>query len=360
METKMNTEKKERLGYIDILKGIGIFFVVLGHTNRIEESWLQWIYSFHMVLFFLVAGYLYGTERQKTDRVPVLWKKYAKNVLVPYFWFSLLAITWDAVGIFLDPMQYSADGMKEKIEDFFSLYGISVLWFLPAYFIAVVSYRLLRTKIRYLFSLILCIGMAAVYVLISFVPDYVAGRELAVDVFCLKLAFAIWRGIFCMLFVALGEGVSLLLQKLEDKKLLGFMLGVACLGLGSLAGMVNSMTSLRYLQLGNVALFVVSGVGITAGLLMLCRWYGECGPIEFIGKNSLIILVTHLDLRVMNLATKCSDKMFVLFDNNFIKNVTMALVILLLEGILIVVINRYFYFVLGKRKRVVMKKQKDA
>ena len=45
----------ERKDYIDYIKGIGIFLVIIGHTG--SYFW-GWIYSFHMGLFFWTAGYV--------------------------------------------------------------------------------------------------------------------------------------------------------------------------------------------------------------------------------------------------------------------------------------------------------------
>ena len=47
----------ERYTWIDCIKGIGIFLVVLGHIYK--DNYIgQWIYSFHMPLFFMLSGYL--------------------------------------------------------------------------------------------------------------------------------------------------------------------------------------------------------------------------------------------------------------------------------------------------------------
>lgn len=66
-------EKKERVVFIDVLKGFAIICVVLGHivdgyykSNLYPEQnnffWMLFviIYSFHMSLFFMLSGYLYG------------------------------------------------------------------------------------------------------------------------------------------------------------------------------------------------------------------------------------------------------------------------------------------------------------
>jgi fucose 4-O-acetylase-like acetyltransferase len=44
-----------RVGWIDFCKGIGIFLVVLGHILR-DVIAVDYIYSFHMPLFFFLSG----------------------------------------------------------------------------------------------------------------------------------------------------------------------------------------------------------------------------------------------------------------------------------------------------------------
>ena len=47
----------ERLAIFDILKGIGILLVIVGHTFMKEIG--PYILAFHMPLFFIVAGYFF-------------------------------------------------------------------------------------------------------------------------------------------------------------------------------------------------------------------------------------------------------------------------------------------------------------
>ena len=47
----------ERDYAFDIMKGIGIFLMVAGHTLGPESILHNYIYAFHMPLFFLIAGY---------------------------------------------------------------------------------------------------------------------------------------------------------------------------------------------------------------------------------------------------------------------------------------------------------------
>ena len=47
-------EKKNRISWCDIYKGIVIILVVVGHATG---KFNQYIYQFHMAAFFLILGY---------------------------------------------------------------------------------------------------------------------------------------------------------------------------------------------------------------------------------------------------------------------------------------------------------------
>lgn len=49
----------ERIGYIDTAKAVGIILVFMGHcSNVVSIPYLHnFIYSFHMPLFFVLAGW---------------------------------------------------------------------------------------------------------------------------------------------------------------------------------------------------------------------------------------------------------------------------------------------------------------
>ena len=52
---------KERNLTLDIVKGIGIALIVLGH---IDNAAVNFIYLFHVSLFFIVSGYLFNPEKK--------------------------------------------------------------------------------------------------------------------------------------------------------------------------------------------------------------------------------------------------------------------------------------------------------
>ena len=66
--------KDNRVGWIDCLKALGIYLVILGHT--LKDSYLSvWIYSFHMPLFFILSGYLIGAKSNISDKKEYLKRK---------------------------------------------------------------------------------------------------------------------------------------------------------------------------------------------------------------------------------------------------------------------------------------------
>lgn len=58
-----SSTKRQRETWIDVLKGIGIILVVIGHVS-LGNTLNSWIYTFHMPLFFSVSGYLWGGKRK--------------------------------------------------------------------------------------------------------------------------------------------------------------------------------------------------------------------------------------------------------------------------------------------------------
>lgn len=51
-----------RIDWIDLTKGIAIFLMVCGHTS-IPLPISNWIWSFHMPLFFIISGILFNATK---------------------------------------------------------------------------------------------------------------------------------------------------------------------------------------------------------------------------------------------------------------------------------------------------------
>lgn len=77
---------KQRIGYLDIAKGIGILLMIFGYIDRVGVV-QTWIYSFHAPLFFIVSGIIVFKQNKRNI-------KKVKGLLYPYFMFSLITIIY--------------------------------------------------------------------------------------------------------------------------------------------------------------------------------------------------------------------------------------------------------------------------
>ena len=152
-----------RIRWVDIAKGIGIFLVVLGHC-QITENVLTLITTFHMPLFFFLAGYVFRPERYSS--FSAFFKARVKSILVPYAAFTLLSILFSFSRTLL------GQGMSlEMIFGDFLRAGVvesnQPLWFLRTIFFVEILFFLLN-KIKLSDAKAVCLvylGFAAVFLL---------------------------------------------------------------------------------------------------------------------------------------------------------------------------------------------------
>jgi fucose 4-O-acetylase-like acetyltransferase len=126
-------EKRKRLEFVDIAKGIGIMIVCFAHSGA-ENAVISWIGGFIVPLFFVLSGYMY-----KDKGIPAgqnLWR-ISKKLLKPYFFFSVILLliykkfAWnDIVGVFYSRYCLFPYHAEENI--FFMQATNSPMWFLTA------------------------------------------------------------------------------------------------------------------------------------------------------------------------------------------------------------------------------------
>lgn len=78
--------QEKRIDWIDVLKGWGIILIVIGHMP-IPSVLREWIFSFHVPLFFFVSGYLYKPGKYSFKEW--IFRK-SKSLLIPYLFFMVL------------------------------------------------------------------------------------------------------------------------------------------------------------------------------------------------------------------------------------------------------------------------------
>lgn len=129
-----------RNDYIDIVKSVAIILVVIGHCIQCGSGSLyyekelffdnvlfKFIYSFHMPLFMLLSGFLFGYKKNWKVRGQI--KKKALQLLIPIFAWSIIPFA-----IFLVESYSLGLGMLLIIKKYVSI-SVHNLWFLWAVFL---------------------------------------------------------------------------------------------------------------------------------------------------------------------------------------------------------------------------------
>lgn len=129
---------QQRIEYIDIAKGVGIVFVVLGHVVWGSDdprliSICYFIYSFHMPLFFILSG-LCIKDSKTLDLMTI--KKKVKAYLIPFFIWSIAYCFLFHIIDIPGGNVFEIDFNNVFFAHVVSICGLAPIWFLLALFIA--------------------------------------------------------------------------------------------------------------------------------------------------------------------------------------------------------------------------------
>lgn len=268
----------ERNTALDITKGIGILLVIFGHFPDLPHWAWKFIFSFHMPLFFIIAGYLY-----KPRGIKEMILKDFKRLMIPYFltcaviivFYFLYWVKSNDSSLFKYYLIASLVGNGSNNHDCIflgDLPSIGAIWFLPALYACKNVYNAIRTDKRFLYSSIL------------FVVSALLGRYL------IFIPFSFLSGLSAIIFFAIGD-------KLKSwSKIPPFM----CI-LGGICWIVSLSFSTISIARPRIDLYFIDVIGATTASLLvyylstlLQRLKTISTSLAWIGKNSLIILCFHL------------------------------------------------------------------
>ena len=108
---------KKRIGWIDSLRGIAMFFVIFGHAfYRRNNKIRNYIYSFHMPAFMAISGYLAFRPSKKSDKGSLLSSiiRRFRQLIIPFVLWTLLLLlikTGLSVGVIKDYFFYPDKGL---------------------------------------------------------------------------------------------------------------------------------------------------------------------------------------------------------------------------------------------------------
>ncbi|MCC9089655.1 MULTISPECIES: acyltransferase family protein [Bacillus] len=273
---------KKRLDWVDAAKGIGILLVVMAHVP-IPDSLKQFIYSFHMPLFFLLSGMMF---RSSSRPAMSFIQKKAKSLLLPYLYFSIITyVFWFSVTRF-----FAFKGQTD-IDPFVPFTGIFIsnadearlthnpaIWFLTTLFLVEILFffmhRLTKGKPAALILLtVLCggAGYASTFLLDQSLPWNANVALTAVVFYSIGFLAKQW-------FVELKTDPTLLL----------------CTGLLVLTAYMqsyNSRIDMRVNDYGDLFIFYVCALLGSAAVIYLSFKLKTSPILTYLGRNSIVILV---------------------------------------------------------------------
>ena len=283
----------KRLDWIDIAKGIAIILVIVGHTVPNPSPLRHAIFSFHMPVFFILAGY---TFRPKPWRE--LLSGSVSRLLVPYV---ILALAWRVPSFLMSGAPLTGGALAGGLETLvfasgvdaprFGVAAVGMSWFLAALFTS----RLLFNALMRLFD-----GRA-----VGVVWQGVVCAAIAFCGLCVSRFFGIYLpldlDLGCYIVLLMWVGYTARQRKLEpsvSKPLLFVGAGIVWLFLAAMSGLELSGR--------RVDGFVVATVAALAGSSCVC-WVSMAleklkdvpvlGVLErglvFCGQASLAIFAIH-------------------------------------------------------------------
>lgn len=354
-------EQKKRITYLDMAKGVGIVLMVAGHLIGSLQTIdykpyfspvYQFIASFHMPLFFIISGILLRITKEEEKEMGRILCRKARTLLLPYASFSVIYIVINVWTCIFYPDLLAFSDLWKFVIYSITFRGVSVLWFLPSLFFGEILFLHCRKKMEdgKLTALFLVTGFLVLF--FSPVLSWEGWEESLGMMAAGALLHTAARSLLVCTFLLIGYQAARLLQHRERRSAGGFLAGAALLAADGFLCFQNGSVDLNYMVFDNFLLYMLCACIGSFGVILVCKNMYQSKLLIFYGVNSLVIMATHMEFKVMMYAIRFSywlnqyvtrAKVWVLFF-------TMAVFITVVEAAIVYSYNHYLYFLIGKNK----------
>lgn len=349
IQTKLSPVKN-RVEYVDMAKGIGMFAIIWGHIML--SGWSNnLVYSFHIPLFFFLSGMMFSSSKYPSFGVFI--KRRTKTLLVPYVMFSF--ITW-LLWVVMNLITHSnVELWKPLLQTFiaqgsggFMVHNVP-LWFVTCLFVVEVLYFYIEKLPKWL-NIVICVVCALI-------GDYmIRGGHLS---FYRLLSWNIEAAMSALLFYSLG---NLLIRKYSHQKLVDLIknhiliiiLAISILTIIlSFSANWNGHITLGSNSLGrNTIVFYVNAIiGIFTTLsfsilLTLKTWknrilYSLMKYLKWFGQNSFFVMASHVPVK--GLLILCVSLLFQATPTEISNSINKSLIVFILtiigDSVLVILIS---------------------
>ena len=335
----------KRLVWLDDAKTIGIFLVILAHT-QIWSSVTDWISVFRMPLFFFMSGFLFSFQRNPDRKVFIRKRFY--QIVIPYILINIITyLFWLLVS-----RHYGVSVGEEDIVWYSPITSMLLcngkemvhnipLWFLLCLFIVEVIYYILFKRLSQDQRLALTAGFALLgYINYKFIPFI--------------LPFSLGTAFVGMIFYSVGYEVSKHIENCHVSSVWKVILLLASTALVTYFSVFNERVYLYCNHYGNYLVFLLAAFcGIIMMYLftsLLAKWLGQQHIIEYISKNTLTICGFHLMIYTLlkGVAVYIIGLQLDTFNGTILPNIILAAVGMAICCAIASFLERYCPIVLGK------------
>lgn len=278
----VNIVERKEFVWLDWAKAIGIWLVVLGHAiqatcieREIGHICYDFIYTFHMPLFFLLSGYLF----QKKNCNRFFLRSLLYTLVIPYLLYSLCFFP---LSFYIDAIK-NGHGIQETLgrlflgiimgdgyETPYSYYSCLPCWF----FVCIIQLKLLFVIVPVYRKSMMMINVISI-IIISLLQHY------KIDLYCNLDSTLLAIPFFSVGFLL--KNINIFGGKNSNAILSIFMFCltyvVLCLngpGVGC-----------------NILLFFVGGITGSLTILFISQSFDKNGLIRLISRNTLFIIFFH-------------------------------------------------------------------
>lgn len=150
-------EKRNR--EIDIIKGIAIFSIVLGHAfnqYNFHNAWMavihDFVYTFHIIIWIYCSGYLF---KEKSAKIFLIGK--IKSLYIPSIVYMCISLLLYPLFLWLDvieplPKEFFIKAIVKTLLFFPSGILMGAMWFVTFYFMVNASYLLIDRVVKKYFA----------------------------------------------------------------------------------------------------------------------------------------------------------------------------------------------------------------
>jgi len=257
----------------DIMKGVAILLMFVGHMAIPADGFLnRFIYSFHMPLFFLLAGYFAKScEEAQVSNTKMLIND-CKRLLVPYIITSAAILLFTLMRVLI---KHDVSILMDKFYHILYRFDIIPIWFLIALLWIRVLFRPMMRLGRWALPVSIIISGAAIF----FVHHYT------------QLPFCILTALSSLVFYAIGWW----------HKRYGFPRWlIVCAVVCWIGVMMGSRIDLYNVAYGIYPLTLLGASGATYAIYKIAsfvhqRWEKSVilSALRWVGFNSLILICFH-------------------------------------------------------------------